>query len=67
MMRVEDMKPIIRIYTRIGPFKSFGIDQLDYVDLVGTSLNDHFIKLLDFNHLLVKTIDSIKIFKIKRH
>jgi hypothetical protein len=68
MMRIEDMRPIIRIYTRIGPLKSFGIEQLDYAGTYGSGNADgHFLKFVDFNHLIVKTSENLKIFKIRRH
>ena len=61
------MRPIIRIYTRIGPLKSFGIEELDYVGFYGGSGDSHYLKFLDFNHLIVKTSDSFKIYIIRLH
>ena len=60
MMRIEDMRPIIRIYTRFSPFKSFGIEQLDYAGTYGSGNADgHFLKFLDFNHLIIKTSENL--------
>ncbi len=64
MMRAEDMKPVIRIYTRTGPFKSFGVKQFEYTQ---TYTEGHFMKFLDFNHLILKTSDTFQLFKIRRH
>jgi hypothetical protein len=62
IMKLDDFKPFIRVYSRNETMNSFALREFVYADVY---MYGHYLSFLKYNHFLLKTSDFFRIYKIQ--